>query len=145
VVVNDASPSWEEVDVIRCFLPAFAATLALVTAVRAQMVPAGTSDARGFIPRQTESQLGARDLIGTRVFGRDGEKIGEVADLILDTQRISGVVVRVGGLLGFNEKEIVLDWKQVDLKEDRQTGAKLLQVPVTNADLEASPAFKTKQ
>jgi PRC-barrel domain len=83
--------------------------------------------------------------MGTEVFGPDGEKVGVVEDLILDEQqKITGVVVGVGGFLGIGEKEVGLNWEQAKLVESADTGARSIMIGMTKAELEAAPDFVTK-
>ena len=97
------------------------------------------------IPEQAETQLLGEDLMGAKVFGRDGEEVGAVEDLILDEQqKITGVVVGVGGFLGIGKKEVGVDWEQAKLVESADTGTKMITIGLTKADLEAAPDFKTK-
>jgi len=104
-----------------------------------------TGPEQTIIPEQAETQLLAEDLMGARVFGRDGEEVGAVEDLILDEQeKIAGVVVGVGGFLGIGKKEVGLSWEQAKLVESADTGTKMITIGLTKADLEAAPDFKTK-
>jgi sporulation protein YlmC with PRC-barrel domain len=108
---------------------------------------AGTAGTEGaIIPEQAETQIRAEDLMGTTVVGPDGEEVGEVEDLIFDEQeKITGVVVGVGGFLGIGKKEVGLDWDQAAFAEDKDAGTKKIMINLTKADLEAAPDFKTKE
>jgi sporulation protein YlmC with PRC-barrel domain len=98
------------------------------------------------IPEQAETQLIAEDLMGIPVVGPGDEEIGKVEDLIFDEQeKITGVVVGVGGFLGIGKKEVGLDWEQAELEEDQESGKKKIVVSLTKADLEAAPDFKTNE
>jgi sporulation protein YlmC with PRC-barrel domain len=98
------------------------------------------------IPEQTETQLTAEDLMGIPVAGPADEEIGKVEDLIFDEQeKITGVVVGVGGFLGIGKKEVGLDWDQAKLEEDQASGTKRIVIGLTKADLEAAPDFKTSE
>jgi sporulation protein YlmC with PRC-barrel domain len=104
-----------------------------------------TGPAETIIPEQAETELLAEDLMGTDVFGPDGEKVGAVEDLILDEQqKITGVVVGVGGFLGIGKKEVGLDWEQAKLVESADAGTKTIMIGLTKAELEAAPDFVTK-
>ena len=104
-----------------------------------------TGPEQTIIPEQAETELLADDLMGAKVFGRDGEEVGAVEDLILDEQqKITGVVVGVGGFLGIGKKEVGLNWEQAKLVESADTGTKMITIGLTKADLEAAPDFKTK-
>lgn len=107
---------------------------------------AGTAGSeQTIIPEQTETQLLAADLMGASVFGPDDKEVGTVEDLILDEQqKITGVVVGVGGFLGLGKKEVGLDWQQAKVVESPGTATKKIMISLTKADLEAAPDFKTK-
>jgi sporulation protein YlmC with PRC-barrel domain len=105
-----------------------------------------TAQPEAIIPEQTETQLRAEDLMGTPVVGSGDEEIGKVEDLIFDEQeKITGVVVGVGGFLGIGKKEVGLDWDQAKLEEDPDSGEKKIVISLTKADLEAAPDFKTQE
>ena len=98
------------------------------------------------IPEQTETQLTAEDLKGIPVVGPGDEEIGKVEDIIFDEQeKITGVVVGVGGFLGIGKKEVGLDWDQAKLEEVPDSGSKRIVISLTKADLEAAPDFKTTE
>lgn len=51
----------------------------------------------------------ASDIIGSDVTGVEDEKIGEVADIIIDdAYRIGALMVGVGGFLGIDEKYVAI-------------------------------------
>jgi sporulation protein YlmC with PRC-barrel domain len=108
---------------------------------------AGTAGTEGaIIPEQAETQVRAEDLMGTTVIGPDGSEVGEVEDLIFDAQeKITGVVVGVGGFLGMGKKEVGLNWEQARFDENKDTGAKTVMINLTKAELEAAPDFKTTE
>jgi sporulation protein YlmC with PRC-barrel domain len=117
------------------------------TAPEATTAPAAgtTGPAQTIIPEQKETQLLAEDLVGANVFGPDGEKVGTVEDLILDEQqKVTGVVVGVGGFLGIGKKDVGLTWEQAKVVESPDTATKKIMITMTKADLEAAPDFKTK-
>jgi len=104
-----------------------------------------TGSTQTVIPEQAPTALLAKDLMGAEVFGSDGKKVGKVEDLILDEQqKISGVVVGVGGFLGIGEKQVGLNWQQAKVMESPDTTTKKIMINLTKADLQAAPAFKTK-
>ena len=147
---------------IRLFLSTTAAVLALAASAWAQTTtdqptttppPATeelgtqpTAQPEAIIPEQTETQLTAEDLKGIPVVGPGDEEIGKVEDLIFDEQeKITGVVVGVGGFLGIGKKEVGLDWDQAKLEENQESGSKRIVISLTKADLEAAPDFKTTE
>jgi ElaB/YqjD/DUF883 family membrane-anchored ribosome-binding protein len=66
-------------------------------------IPAGV-----FMQRQSGDQQLARDfLIGAKVYDAEKKIIGDIEDLILDElNRVEGVIIGVGGVLGLGEKRI---------------------------------------
>src|SRR5262245_35650970 len=61
-----------------------------------------------FFKGQTSSQyLAGEQLIGAKVTDKDGQSIGTISDLIVGSgDKIEGVVLSVGGVLGVGEKKI---------------------------------------
>ena len=75
----------------------------------------------GFITYQEGSQLLASGLMGADVRGADGESIGTVDDLLLDTDgQIQAVVVGIGGFLGVGQRDVAIANDQLEfvLAED---------------------------
>ncbi|KQW25439.1 hypothetical protein ASE36_21105 [Rhizobium sp. Root274] len=74
----------------------------------------------------------AEELFDRKVFGRDGEEIGDVEDLIIGSNgELLALVAEVGGIWDIGDTHISIPWEQVKFRED---GA--VSVPVTeeNAD-----------
>lgn len=60
--------------------------------------------------------LSARRLIGTKVQGKQGKSIGEVADIVVSAKdRIESIIVDSGGLLGLGELRFTVPWEKVTL------------------------------
>lgn len=72
-----------------------------------------------FLEQQTESQQLARDfLIGAKVYDGEDKIIGDVEDLILDEfNRVQGVIMGVGGVLGLGEKRVGVRLAALQIKE----------------------------
>ena len=128
---------------------ALAQTTTTQPTVQPKPQPSGATTpgaAKAIIPEQAPSQLRAEDLLGTNVFDAQGKNVGSVDDLIFDEQqKITGVVVGVGGFLGIGKKDVGLNWQQAKFEEDRNAGTKKIVISLTKADLEAAPYFKTKE
>lgn len=84
------------------------------------------------------SAVSAKKVMDTTVKDAQGNKIGEVEDIVLDKQsnNIKFAIVSFGGFLGIGEKYHPLPWSLLDYdpEEDAYT------VTVTKAQLEAAPA-----
>jgi len=65
------------------------------------------------------NELSAENLEDSYVYGRNGEWVGEVSDvLISDGGNVTHVIVDVGGFLGIGEKPVALGYDQIDIGRD---------------------------
>ena len=71
-----------------------------------------------FLQRQEGSQQLARDfLIGAKVYNAEDKIVGDVEDLILDElNRVEGVIIGVGGVLGLGEKRIGVRYTALNIE-----------------------------
>lgn len=98
---------------------------------------AGSSATSGAMGGQLAS---AEELIGKTVYGRDNEKIGEVEDIILDTNgKAKQLVVSSGGFLGIGDKEVAVDYTAAEW--DSQNN-RLNLAGMSRDDIKALPEFK---
>lgn len=85
----------------------------------------------------------ASNLIGETVYngsGEGAENIGEVKDLVLDSEgNIQAIVVGVGGFLGIGEKQVALQYDLVEWTE--MDGEEYIVVETTREALEAQQEF----
>lgn len=84
------------------------------------------------------SAIRAKKVIGTNVKDKQGRKIGEIEDVVLDKQsnNIMFAVVSFGGFLGMGEKYHPLPWSTLDYDENDNGYI----VDVTEDQLRAAPA-----
>ena len=79
-------------------------------------------------------------LMGKDVVGKDGDKLGEVEDVILDGNgQAQQLVLPRGGLLGINEKKVAIDFAQVQSRPDDD---KLHVSTLSEDDVRNLPEFK---
>lgn len=82
-------------------------------------------------------------IIGEQVYngtGEDAENIGEVKDIVIgEDGTMQAVVVGVGGFLGIGQKEVAVDFAQLDWAE--RNGDRWLVAPMTKEQLETQAAF----
>lgn len=79
-------------------------------------------------------------LVGTNVYNNQNESVGEIADLVIDNGKtITGVVVSVGGFLGFGESYVVLDPSTVVLNQKDDTWKAF--VDTSKDNLKNAPKF----
>lgn len=84
--------------------------------------------------------LYANDLIGMSVMNPEGEKIGEIEELVINPQegRIKEVVVSFGGFLGIGSKSVVILWEEMKLSADRQN----VLLAMGREELEQAPSWE---
>jgi hypothetical protein len=97
-----------------------------------------------FLQVQEEAQFLANDeVIGADVHNEMDEKVGSIADLVMDQdQKLVGVVLSVGGFLGIGEKWVAVPVEQIDFPSAEQP-ARLL-AAVTEEQLTNAPDFTTR-
>jgi sporulation protein YlmC with PRC-barrel domain len=84
-------------------------------------------------------------LVGSKVLGPDGQDVGKVDDLLLDRdQKLSGVIVSVGGFLGVGSKSVALPANRVDISQ-AYGDQRVVKIDATKEELVAAPAFKTRE
>lgn len=85
----------------------------------------------------------ATQFIGETVYngtGDDAQHIGDVNDIVIGADgAIEAVVVGVGGFLGIGEKNVAVDYAQLDWAE--RDGDRWLVAPMTKEQLEQQAAF----
>ena len=96
------------------------------------------------IQAQEDAQFLANDeVIGADVQNVMDEEVGQIADLVFDEdQKLVGVVLSVGGFLGFGQKWVAVDVGQIVFPTQDQP-ARLL-VAVTEEQLKNAPDFVTR-
>jgi sporulation protein YlmC with PRC-barrel domain len=78
----------------------------------------------------------ARNVLGMRIKNEQGRDVGEIDNLLIDTQngRISHVVVAVGGFMGVGEKKVVVPWSDLRIaSEGKNSVATLDQTKLESA------------
>lgn len=72
------------------------------------------------------------DLMGRSVVGSDGEELGEIEDIILDSQsgEAQQAVLASGGFLGIGEKRIAVDFQDLQIEGDQVLAQGLTQASV---------------
>jgi PRC-barrel domain len=97
-----------------------------------------------FLQVQEEAQfLADYEVIGADVVNTMDEKVGTIADLVMDQdQKLVGVVLSVGGFLGIGTKWVAVPVDQIDFPSAEQP-ARLL-ATVTEEQLTNAPDFTTR-
>lgn len=94
------------------------------------------------VPMVSQAELyrgwrGSR-LVGEDVYGRNGEEIGEINDIILNRDgRIIAVIVEAGGFLDIGDSHVRIPWNQVNLTGYREG----IQIPYAEDQLDSAGLF----
>lgn len=95
----------------------------------------------GQVVEQPEGSYLASDMIGRSVMSAEGEEMGRVSDLLVTgDDEVVGVLIGVGGFLGFGEKLIAVNIHQLN-RTITEDGSEQLALNYTRAQLEEAPAF----
>ena len=85
----------------------------------------------------------ATQIIGESVYngtGEDAQNVGDINDIVIGADgNIEAVVVGVGGFLGIGEKDVAVDFAQLEWAE--RDGDRWLVAPMTKEQLETQAAF----
>jgi sporulation protein YlmC with PRC-barrel domain len=95
----------------------------VVSIVTVPLAACAQSSAAPRPPQPVWRELGlseARNVLGMRVRNEQGRDVGEIDNLLIDTQtgQISYVVVAVGGFMGVGEKKVVVPWSDLTIASD---------------------------
>jgi hypothetical protein len=94
--------------------------------------------------QEAEQFLANDEVIGADVHNDMDEKVGTIADLVMDQdQKLVGVVLSVGGFLGIGDKWVAVPVEQIDFPSPEQP-ARLL-ATVTEEQLTNAPDFTTRE
>jgi hypothetical protein len=103
----------------------------------AQTAPAASSPAAKPMPSQASADT--RKLIGRNIQNAQNETIGEIKSVFIGKDgNVDSVMVGVGGFLGLGEREVRLNWSELNIS---QNGEKVT-VDLTKDQLKAKPEYK---
>ena len=93
--------------------------------------------------RDKSGVLKGSDLIGMKVEGMDGKKLGTIKDLVIDPINgdVDYAVLDYGGFLGVNDKYFAVPWEALKISADRKKAL----LDVTKKDLKRAPGFDKTQ
>jgi len=81
-----------------------------------------------------------KDFFRSRVYNMNGERVGDVNDILIDDGQVTAFVVGVGGFLGIGEKEVSLKPDQVK-RMVHSDGETYFTVNTTKEQLQAAPEY----
>ncbi len=105
----------------------------------------GAADSRavgGFIADQLETEFLATDLIGKDVMTAADERLGTINDLLIDEDgAIAGAVLGTGGFLGIGEKQVAVEFSELDVAWDSTDNRWEITSGLTLQTIETAPEF----
>lgn len=118
---------------------ALATTAVLIVGAQAQTTQATTTEV--FVTTQPTDVLSS-NLVGLNVTNDANETIGEIKDLVLSNNQLTGYILSVGGFLGIGEHYVSVNPKSVQITymdADKKWKAVM---NATKDQLKAAPEFK---
>ncbi|GAB6057996.1 PRC-barrel domain-containing protein [Desulfonatronum parangueonense] len=92
--------------------------------------------------RVSPQMMTADDLQGADVYDINNENIANVDEVLLSPEgEVEGVVVKVGGFLGFGGRDVALDIDQIDIQRDGEDDIRVY-VPMTEQELRNQPEYR---
>jgi sporulation protein YlmC with PRC-barrel domain len=83
----------------------------------------------------------ASNFIGSAVYSTANENIGDINDLVFDSEgKVNAAVIGVGGFLGMGEKDVAVPLDKITVTKD-ENGAMKHVIAATREQLDAAPAF----
>ena len=94
-----------------------------------------------YLARQSATQRLATSFIGKNVYDPNGQKIGDVSDIVLDAGNgaANAIVIGVGGFLGIGQKDVAVPIGALRL-ENRE-GRQHFVLGASREDLRSAPPF----
>lgn len=91
--------------------------------------------------RDWERRHRASKIIGTNVRNKQGDKIGDIEDIVLDRNgNVAYAVVSTGGFLGIGDRLHAVPWKALQV----QSNEDFLVLDIDRKRLQAAPGFASK-
>ncbi|MEQ9642418.1 MAG: PRC-barrel domain-containing protein [Alphaproteobacteria bacterium] len=90
---------------------------------------------------QAPDQLVGDDIVGMTVINLGGEEIGEIDDIVVNSDgTVAGAVLSVGGFLGMGSKPVAVEWSQITF--DKRDTQHVALVDLSKERLESAPEFR---
>lgn len=89
------------------------------------------------------AQVTAEQLQGAPVLDLNGEKIGDISEVVLaDDGQISNVVIDVGGFLGIGSKSVAMEFGALQIQQETDSENVEVRVSATEDELKAMPEYQ---
>jgi sporulation protein YlmC with PRC-barrel domain len=95
-----------------------------------------------YTAQMTSMNWRSTELVGKPVYSRQEERIGEIDELVLNSEgRVVAAVVGVGGFLGMGERKVAIAFPSLKMVRDSQ-GAGRFSIDLSKETLKAAPEYK---
>jgi sporulation protein YlmC with PRC-barrel domain len=81
-------------------------------------------------------------LVGVDVYNQKNEKIGEIADVVIERGSLEGYVLSIGGFLGMGERYVAVQPSSVSIKYDESANQWRATANASKDQLKSAPEFK---
>jgi sporulation protein YlmC with PRC-barrel domain len=96
-----------------------------------------------FLAKQQSDEYLASNLIGQPVVNANNETIGDINDLVTDTNgKVVAVLVGAGGFLGIGEKDVAVRYDDLKFSRDDNNGVKVMASNMTANMLASAPDYQ---
>ncbi|MEC5323421.1 PRC-barrel domain-containing protein [Aurantimonas sp. A3-2-R12] len=101
----------------------------------------GTDQQQQMSPVTDKSLLTADNLMGTKVYGPNDEKVGEIGEIALSEEgKVDAIIIDVGGFLGIGEKEVAVAMDNLEFMQDAN-GSLYLYTQFSEDQLKSQPEY----
>ena len=107
----------------------------------ASVALAQTPPAPSFVPVPDNAILSS-DVTSLPVMNGKGEKVGTIADVVIESGRLAGYVLSVGGFLGIGTHHVVVHPDGLVISYDPKGKAWHARIDASKDQLKAAPAFE---
>ncbi len=115
--------------------------LAIVAALGGAIGSALPAYALTFVPTQSAGEQSTASLIGLKVENTQGENLGDINYLVLDSAgAVTTAVIGVGGFLGIGEKNVGVPFGEVKMVNNKD-GKPIAMVAATKDSLTSAPNY----
>ncbi|SNS53547.1 PRC-barrel domain-containing protein [Tropicimonas sediminicola] len=103
-----------------------------------------SDDADPLMADAADSPLTSEELQGMPVIGSDGERVGEVSEIVLaEDGKIENLIVEVGGFLGIGEKPVAIPFAEIQVEENDGLADQVVRINSTEEELESMDAWES--
>ena len=115
--------------------------LAVCAAALSCAAQAQTPPVPHFVPVPDNAILSS-NVIGLGVYNGGREKVGEIKDVVIESGRLGGYIMSVGGFLGLGTHYVVINPGGISISYDASSKHWNAKIDATKDQLKAAPEFK---